>query len=111
MPVAEECLNCRPEATFHNRVNLWQSLALKPWRDPSPVFFGLRQAPGNLRLTRVQALAFQSWRVAVVLSHLASAIGGRDRGKSSAATQGSRSGYRVGSLIAISTWSSSPRVL
>jgi len=42
MPVAEECLNRRPEATFHNRVNLWQSLALELRRDPSPVFFGLR---------------------------------------------------------------------
>jgi hypothetical protein len=39
MPIAEECLNRRPEATFHNRVNLWQSLALKLWRDPSPVCF------------------------------------------------------------------------
>jgi hypothetical protein len=42
MPVAEEYLNCWPEATFHNGVNLWQSLALELWRDPSPVFFGLR---------------------------------------------------------------------
>jgi hypothetical protein len=60
MPVAEECLNRRPEATFHNRVNLWQSLALKLRRDPSPVFFGLRQAPRDLRLARVEALVFQS---------------------------------------------------
>jgi hypothetical protein len=39
MPTEEECLNRWPEATFHNWVNLWQSLALKLWRDPSPVFF------------------------------------------------------------------------
>jgi|HubBroStandDraft_6_1064221.scaffolds.fasta_scaffold140031_1 hypothetical protein len=39
MTVAEECRNCRPEATFHNWVNLWQSLTLELWRDPSPVFF------------------------------------------------------------------------
>jgi hypothetical protein len=38
MPVAEECLNRWPEATFHNRVNLWQPLALKLWRYASPVF-------------------------------------------------------------------------
>jgi hypothetical protein len=69
MPVAEECLNRRPEATFHNRVNLWQSLALKLWRDPSPVFFGLRQALSDLRLTRVQTLAFQSRPVVVMFSH------------------------------------------
>jgi hypothetical protein len=69
MPVAEECLNCWPEATFHNWVNLWQSLALKLCRDSSPVFFGLRQAPRDLCLARVKALAFQSWRVAAVLSH------------------------------------------
>jgi hypothetical protein len=29
----------------------------------------LRQAPRDLCLARVEALAFQSWRVAVVLSH------------------------------------------
>jgi hypothetical protein len=38
MPVAEECLNRWPEATLHDRVNLWQPLPLKLWRDPSPVF-------------------------------------------------------------------------
>jgi hypothetical protein len=69
MPIAEECLDCRPEATLHNWVNLWQPLALELWRDPSPVLFGLRQALGDLRLAGVEALAFQSWRVAVVLSH------------------------------------------
>ena len=69
MPVPEECLNGWPEATFHNRVNLWQSLPLKLWRDPSPVFFGLRQATRDLRLARVEALAFQGWRVRVTLSH------------------------------------------
>jgi hypothetical protein len=42
MPIAEECLNRRPEATFHNRVYLWQSRALEFRRDSSPMLFGLR---------------------------------------------------------------------
>jgi hypothetical protein len=69
MPMPEECLNCRPEATFHNRVNLWQSLALEIRRDLSPVLLGLRQAPSDFRLARVQALVPQSWRVRAALSH------------------------------------------
>ena len=60
MPVTEECLNCRPEATSHNWVNLWQSLTLELWRNPAPVFLRLRQAPCDLCLTRVKALVFQS---------------------------------------------------
>jgi hypothetical protein len=69
MPMPEECLNRRPEATFHNRVNLWQSLALELRHDLSPVFFGLRQAPRYFRLARVQALVPRSWRVRAVFSH------------------------------------------
>src|SRR6516162_3241846 len=69
MPVAEECFNRWPETAFHNWVDLRQSLAFKLWRDASPVFLRLRQAPCDLRLARVEALAFQSWRVAAVLSH------------------------------------------
>jgi len=69
MPVAEECLDRWPEATFHNRVNLWQSLALEIRRDLSPVLLGLRQAPSDFRLARVQALVLQSWRSCVVFSH------------------------------------------
>jgi hypothetical protein len=37
MPVAEECFNRWPKAAFHYWVNLWQPLALKPWRDLSPM--------------------------------------------------------------------------
>jgi hypothetical protein len=80
MPVPEECLNGWPEATFHNRVNLWQPLALKVRCDPSPVFLRLRQAARDLRLTRVEALAFQSSCVGITLvGHCAAPAIGSDR--------------------------------
>src|SRR4029077_1330753 len=60
MPVPEECFNRWPETAFHNRVNLWQPLPFKLWRDTPPVFLRLRQAPGDLRLARVEALTSQS---------------------------------------------------
>jgi len=74
MAVAEECLNRRPEPTFHKRVNLWQPLPFKLRRDASPVFLRLRQAPCDLRLARIEALAFHSFGVEVAFNHYSLAI-------------------------------------
>jgi hypothetical protein len=91
----EERDDGRPESATHDRIDLWQTFALKLPHDRAPMSFRLRQSPRDLRLAWEQTLALdatvmpRTWRsrgLVCVLDNLRMLAGRSGAHRASAST-------------------------